>query len=151
MQAVHRFMFLEKNEMDYFIMQVGLAAASFGVAEEDVTAVGQALNKLFNYKCSPETTVIKEQGPQLPSICQADTCPLDPNATCDAYPQVSEPAEANGGGNGGNQTNGTATPTINPSITGLPPMQTDNSAAHFAGVGASAVAIGAVIAMVASL
>lgn len=146
MQAVHRFMFLSKPEMDYFITQVGLAAASFGVAEEDVTAVGEALNKLFNYKCSPPTTVIKEQGDQLQSICQADDCPLDPMATCAAYPEVSEPPMAGGDMGGNNQTNGSM-----PTSTGMPPMVTGNGAPHFAGVGAAAVAIGGALAMVAAL
>lgn len=36
----------------YFVEQVGLAAASFGVSAEDVTAVGSALLSYFNVRCS---------------------------------------------------------------------------------------------------
>lgn len=78
-------MALDPNEMGYFISQVGLAAASFGVTEADVTYVGQALNKLFNYRCSPPTTVVPEHGPQLQSMCTAEECPLAENATCALY------------------------------------------------------------------
>lgn len=70
---VHKFMHLDHSEVTYFIQQVGLAAASFGVAKDDITAVGGALDKLFNYKCLPPTTAIKAQGPQLQSICTEDS------------------------------------------------------------------------------
>ena len=77
-----RFMDLDPYEVGYFIEQVGLAATSFGVTTEDATAVGMALTKLFDYRCSPPTTVVKAQGPQLQSICQDESCPLDPNSMC---------------------------------------------------------------------
>ena len=95
MASVHKFMDLDPYEVGYFIEQVGLSAASFGVSQSDVEYVGMALNKLFNYRCSPNTTVIPAQGPQQQSICIADTCPLDPNATCAAYPPAVEPGVAN--------------------------------------------------------
>jgi hypothetical protein len=69
MYDVHKYMALGASEVAYFIEQVGLSAASFGVADEDVTAVGMALNSLFGYKCAPATTVIKDQGAQLQAIC----------------------------------------------------------------------------------
>src|SRR5579859_766901 len=62
---VHRFMNLIKPELDYFITQVGLSAASFGVATSDVLAVGMALNDIFNQRCSPHAAVIPAQAAQL--------------------------------------------------------------------------------------
>ncbi|KAI0199940.1 hypothetical protein F4808DRAFT_471143 [Astrocystis sublimbata] len=91
MYEVHKFMALDENEVGYFITQVGLAASSFGVADSDVQAVGKALIGLFDHRCSPPTTAIKAQGPQLQAICIADTCPLAENATCDKYEPVIEP------------------------------------------------------------
>ncbi len=79
-------MALSQDEVGYFITQVGGSALSFGVAEADVTAVGDALTMLFNYRCIAPETVIPGQGPQLNSICLAESCPLDPvNATCSLY------------------------------------------------------------------
>jgi len=73
---------LDPYQMGYFIQQVGLAATSFGVTTEDATAAGMALAKLFDYRCSPPTTVVKAQGPQLQSICIAPSCPLDAMSQC---------------------------------------------------------------------
>ncbi len=75
-------MALDPYQVGYFIQQVGLAATSFGVTTEDATAAGMALAKLFDYRCSPPTTVVKAQGPQLQSICIAPSCPLDAMAQC---------------------------------------------------------------------
>lgn len=87
MYDVHKFMNLNPAEMGYFITQVGLAAASFGVTQEDATAVGTALNTLFNYRCSPPTVVIPAQGAQLQAICIDSSCPVaTANPTCAAYP-----------------------------------------------------------------
>lgn len=95
MYQVHKFMDLGKPEMDYFISQVGLAAASFGVAKDDITAVANALNMLFNMACSPPTTVIKSQGEQLQAICiDQTTCPKAQNAQCDKYAAASKPQSA---------------------------------------------------------
>ncbi|MCJ1330677.1 hypothetical protein MMC10_007362 [Thelotrema lepadinum] len=95
MYNVHKFMDLDPFEVGYFIEQVGLSASSFGVADDDVTAVGMALTKLFDYRCAPATTVIPASGPLLQSICIADTCPISPNATCSAYDSAMEPGVAN--------------------------------------------------------
>ncbi|KAL2213034.1 hypothetical protein CC79DRAFT_1315901 [Sarocladium strictum] len=94
MYDVHKFMDLNKAEMDYFITQVGMSAASFGVADSDVKAVGESLNKLFNVRCAPATEVIKGQGAELQSICIAEDCPLAEKATCDKYDKAVEPEEA---------------------------------------------------------
>ncbi len=92
-------MHLNPYEMGYFIQQVGLAAASFGVTTEDVTAVGMALNKLFNYRCSPPTVVVPEQGERLQAMCIAPSCPLAENNTCSAYEPAIMPMNATTVGN----------------------------------------------------
>lgn len=114
----HGFMNLSPAELGYFIQQVGLAATSFGVTTEDVTAVATALNTLFGYRCSPPTVVIPEMGATLNSICQNEKCPLDPMATCAAYPNngvAVAPQRANATTNGTTpttSTRGTASPTV---------------------------------------
>jgi hypothetical protein len=95
---IPRFMDLDPYQLGYFITQVGLSAASFGVAAADVTAVGMELEKVFGYKCSPPATVIKAQGPELQSICQDSTCPMDMGSnktTCDNYMSGGKPFVAN--------------------------------------------------------
>jgi len=90
---VHKFMGLDENEVGYFNTQVGLSAASFGVTQDDVTIVANALNSVFNVKCAPAQTVATNQmTPELQSICIAESCPLSPNATCSSYPAVPAPA-----------------------------------------------------------
>ena len=79
-------MALSEEEVAYFITQVGDSALSFGVTKEDATSVGDALTKLFNYRCIAPEVVIPDEGNQLNSICLAESCPLDPvNATCSLY------------------------------------------------------------------
>lgn len=102
--AVHRFMDLSAAEVGYFIEQVALAATSFGVSSDDVATVGKALNSIFNVRCAPPTTVIPAQGAQLQSICEDDTCPLAPMATCAAYPATMKPMKANSTMTGSNST-----------------------------------------------
>lgn len=102
---VHKFMQLGFGEVSYFIEQVGMSAASFGVATEDVTAVGTALMNAFGYRCEPPITIIKAQGAQLQSICDDDTCPLSPNATCASYNNtIPAPANATTGTSSSNST-----------------------------------------------
>lgn len=86
---------LDPNQVGYFIEQVGLSAASFGVAKSDVAAVGQALEKLFDYRCAPKTTVVPAQGPQYQSVCTDKSCPLAMNSTCAAQPAFPQPLVAN--------------------------------------------------------
>lgn len=95
MAAVHRFMDLDQNEVGYFIEQVGLAAASFGVTTADIEPVGAALMSLFGYRCAPPTVVIPVQGALTQSVCLNETCPIAPNSTCSAYPTEFLPALAN--------------------------------------------------------
>lgn len=97
MYEVHKFMGLNEEETQYFIGQVGLAAASFGVADADVTAVGTALNSLFGYRCAAPAVAVPAQGPQKQSICIDDSCPIAPDhPMCDAYPTAIPPAQVNG-------------------------------------------------------
>ncbi|KAI4719025.1 hypothetical protein E4T48_04722 [Aureobasidium sp. EXF-10727] len=105
--AVHRFMDLSAAEVGYFIQQVALAASSFGVTQDDIAVVGKALNSIFNVRCAPPTTVIPAQGAQLQSICQDETCPLAPMATCAAYPATMKPAKSNSTMAGSGSANGT--------------------------------------------
>jgi hypothetical protein len=72
-------------QVGYFITQVALSAASFGVAKEDLTIVGNALGSIFDVKCAPSTIVIPAQGAQLQSICTGEGCPLAANASCALY------------------------------------------------------------------
>lgn len=75
-------MALDPYQMGYFIQQVGLAATSLGVTADDAAAAGMALTKLFDYRCSPPTTVVQAQGPRLQSMCDDPSCPLDPMSQC---------------------------------------------------------------------
>ncbi|TAQ87050.1 hypothetical protein B7494_g4635 [Chlorociboria aeruginascens] len=127
MYSVHKFMDLSAADVGYFITQVGLSAASFGVADADVTAVGKALNSAFGYRCSPEETIIPSQGPQLQAICTDDTCPEATNATCSSYGIAVEPKNATS--TSGASSNGSATGTSpNTSSTSSPTVGNTASA-----------------------
>lgn len=88
-------MALDPYEVGYFITQVGLSAASFGVADSDISAVATALESLFAYRCAPKTTAIEAQGPQYQSVCTDETCPLAANSTCADQPNIAQPLVAN--------------------------------------------------------
>lgn len=85
--SVHKYMYLTHAQTTYFIQQVGLAAQSFGVAMDDVTIVGNALDKTFNYRCSPNASVPSTAPSSAQAICIADDCPLAANSSCAAYVQ----------------------------------------------------------------
>ena len=104
-------MSLNAHQVGYFIQQVGKAAASFGISDEDVMIIGAALSEKFDYRCSPQSTVVYSQGPQLQAICQDDTCPLSPNASCSAYGTPVEPVVANATLAMGEGTNSTSNST----------------------------------------
>lgn len=135
---------LDENEVGYFITQVGLAAASFGVTTEDVTGVGMALSKIFGVRCAPATPVVPSQGPQLQSICVANTCPLSPGNTCAAYQPTFEPAVANSTLVGNTTTSTTASGTAAP--TGSP-MNAATGGASLVGASVSVVLAAAVFAL----
>lgn len=114
---LHRFMDLNPLQLGYFIAQVASSAASFGVATSDIQAVGTALNKLFGYRCSPPTTVVPAQGPQLQAICLDPTCPVAMNASCASYINQTVPLVYNASlamGEGTNMTSMAATATTLP-------------------------------------
>ncbi|SCZ87274.1 BZ3500_MvSof-1268-A1-R1_Chr2-2g04740 [Microbotryum saponariae] len=102
MYEVHKFMVLDPSEMNYFITQVALSAASFGVAEADIEAAGSALNTLFNYRCSPPVrqNVSAALAGTLQSICTESTCPLDADSNCTAQTAIADPVAANSTNNG---------------------------------------------------
>ena len=74
MYSVHKFMNLNAAQVGYFIQQVGLSAASFGVSTEDVSYVGNALTTLFNTKCSRAVALTPQTTPDLQSVCTGDNC-----------------------------------------------------------------------------
>lgn len=49
---------LDAFQVEYFITQVALAGASFGVAPSDLEIIGHALSSLFEVRCSPPTAVV---------------------------------------------------------------------------------------------
>jgi hypothetical protein len=113
MYEVHKFMALSNAETTYFIQQVGLAAASFGVAESDITAVATALTSLFARRCSAPVEVVKPQGPALQAICIENDCPIaEENAMCGLYDQVLEPANATMTSSAAGGMNGTMSMTM---------------------------------------
>jgi hypothetical protein len=69
MYEVHKYMALDALQDGYFIAQVGLSAASFGVAQVDVVAVSMSLNNLFWNKCAPPAAFVLSQGLQLQVVC----------------------------------------------------------------------------------
>ena len=71
MYDVHKFMYLDAFQVQYFIQQVGLSATSLGVELADVQYVGNALQSFFGYKCAPETSVLIGKPKELQSICIA--------------------------------------------------------------------------------
>ncbi|CAO1634875.1 unnamed protein product [Parajaminaea phylloscopi] len=115
MSKVHRFMNLNYIENSYFIQEVGKAATSFGVTAEDATAVGNTLNMLFNYRCSPAISFPSGANASQ-SICLASSCPLADKYNCTIINNVSYP----------NGTNGTAAALASG---GMAPEDPTNSAA----------------------
>lgn len=130
MYKVHKFMDLSAYEVGYFVQQVGLSAASFGVAKEDIMVVANALSMTFGYKCAPEAVVIPSQPAALQAICIGDACPLSANATCASYQNVTEPLPANGTMTSGSSSNGSSSSGM-PSGTSTmsPAQQTANAGA----------------------
>jgi len=147
--SVHRFMNLDSNQVTYFITQVGLSAASFGVTEDDVTIVGKKLAEVFGSKCSPPTVVIPSQPAELQSICQATSCPLDPKgdqAVCASYKSGDEPIVANATLAMGEGKNGTSpSGTTSPSSTSPGPAATVSKAAAAHIIGQVGAAVGAAL------
>ncbi|KAK3361676.1 hypothetical protein B0T24DRAFT_585432 [Lasiosphaeria ovina] len=138
MYDVHKFMALDAAEVGYFIEQVALAAASFGVAESDLMAVGAALSGLFARRCSPPTEVVPPQGPALQAICIQSDCLLADGAMCGLYDAVVEPANATATA-GGTTSSSSATATTTGGMTGTGTGTTGTAAAPTATAGAASV------------
>lgn len=142
MYEVHKFMGLDHYEVTYFVEQVGLAAASFGVAKNDITIVATALNSIFNVRCGPSTTVIKAQGSELQSICiDPKTCPLAMDGVCSKYDTPVEPKEASKSGS--SSTTASATMSGSTMSTGtMEPNSTSTGGAAINTLGWGAIACG---------
>ena len=113
MFEVHKFMSLNSIQLGYFIQQVALAGASFGVAQADLEAVGTALQHLFGLRCSPSVEIAKGQGAQLQAICVAQSCPLSSDAVCNKYEGTAA--------SGSPTANSSSTATMGPNSTGSGP------------------------------
>jgi len=85
---------LDTAQNSWFIENVGLAAASFGVSQDDINTVATTLNGTFGYRCAPAVSLLPGAGPVYESICQNVTCPIAPNSTCGTGPAVAFPAAA---------------------------------------------------------
>jgi hypothetical protein len=87
MLRVHKLMGITQVQNDYFITQVGLAGSFFGMSDHIVMAVTNMLDSTFNTRCPPLLTESDAVPSFLvgtnPSICQAPSCPLAINSTCD--------------------------------------------------------------------
>lgn len=99
MYEVHKYMDIDKYEMNFFTEQIVTAVASVGFEQPDIDFTNSSLYATFANRCSPPTTVIPaDAGPQLQAICVAGNCPLAENSTCSAYPNggpVEQPVVAN--------------------------------------------------------
>ena len=83
---VHKYMNLNFTDLGHFIDQLTQATVHFGFSAEDSQTLSTNLNSMYNVRCAPPVTTNPAQGPQLYSLCQADTCPLaEPNPDCAAY------------------------------------------------------------------
>lgn len=108
---------LDIYEVSYFVQQVGLAAASFGVSADDVNTIGKGLMMLFGYRCAPPTVFIPDHGAELQSICIADNCPIAPNATCSMYQSnatMPVPVSGNASMTSGSMASASASSTAKP-------------------------------------
>lgn len=74
------------TKLGYLIDQLSKAAAQNGSSDQDSQTLNTNLNSDYNAKCLPRVIQNPAQGPQLPSLCQADNRPLAvPNTDCAAY------------------------------------------------------------------
>jgi len=137
MGDVHRFMDLNPSQLGYFITQVGLSAASFGVTTDDVTAVGMALNSLFGFKCAPDAMVVPNTPASPQAICQDDSCPQAPSPNCSAYGKAVAPMSATVSSMGA-----TATSSASPSASGASKPSEGTMAQAYSFLGTLLAALG---------
>lgn len=74
MYKVHKFMYLDEKQFGWFITNVGLSAASYGVTKEDVDTVAKALMDAFGYQCSKPAAVVPPNVKALQAICTRVSC-----------------------------------------------------------------------------
>ena len=105
-------MFLNEDQNNYFIAQVGAAALALGVEEADVATIGGLLDSVFNRRCTPPLTT--EDGVPLvlvgtnPSLCHAESCEVVDADFCpgmDTMPPTMAPMDMD-----------TMPPTMDPSM-----------------------------------
>lgn len=107
---VHKYMNLNYTDLGHFINQLSMATTNYGFSDQDSQTLNTDLNGMYNVRCAPPVTENPAQGPQLLSLCQADTCPLAvPNADCAAY--VNLTANGIAAGVSSSQDSSAATPT----------------------------------------
>jgi len=143
MYNVHKFMDLSAAEFGYFVSQVALSAASFGVATEDLTTVGKALNAAFGMKNSMPMVIIPSQDAALQAICIGDGCPTASNSTTSGYDAAVEPSTAV---SSLVPSSSKATGTATPAPTGTETM-TGTATGTASGAGASATGTNAAMKM----
>ena len=110
---VHKYMNLDYADLGHFVNQLSKATANYGFSDQDSQTLNTDLNSMYNVRCAPSVTDNPAQGPQLLSLCQADTCPLAvPNADCAAYVNLT----ANGIADDVSSSQGSSTATPAPFI-----------------------------------
>lgn len=95
MYNAHKYMDLGPAEMGYFIQELGLAAESFGVPDNAISAAAAlVLQSVFGRRCAPPEKAysLPNSSVELQAICTNPQCPLAANATCQSYANVSAPA-----------------------------------------------------------
>lgn len=145
-------------ETGYFNEQIVLAAKSLGFEEADCDFTLKALDATFGNRCSPAAAVIPASaGPQLQSICVSENCPLDPNATCSAYPDdgfvpFPEIANATLAGAVVKENDTSAASTASASGTGSPTGSATGTAASYTSTsGASALELNSAFKIIGTL
>lgn len=120
MYDVHKYMYLSKAEMGFFIDQATRGLLSIGFSNGDAQFVNTTLDAVFNRRCAPATAVIPPTAVVLQAICTAPDCILSPNDTCSAYDALAPPAVANATLIGGYSKAPNGTTTLNATTTAAP-------------------------------
>ncbi|CAG8953770.1 hypothetical protein HYFRA_00006661 [Hymenoscyphus fraxineus] len=119
---VHKYMKLNNTEVGHFIDQLTKASTHFGFSEVDRMTLSQSMNVLYNVRCSPAKEVMPSLGPQLYSICQDESCPLDqPIPNCAAYSDI-QPSISKSGG----PASSTGAPTSTSATSSTTPISPNN-------------------------
>ncbi|MCJ1378230.1 hypothetical protein MMC17_001327 [Xylographa soralifera] len=128
---------LNYTDLGHFINQLSLATAHFGFSGQDSQTLDTNLNSMYNVRCAPPITTNPAQGPELLSLCQADSCPLaEPNPDCAAYVNLT----ANGveSGSASTQISTATSAAFTPTSTGSPSTTTSSAAVQTTSAAAAA-------------